>query len=775
MKMILRIARMELQKMFYSPIAWLVLVVFATQSGLAFMRTTNTIIRSIGLGYDSLNLTHQLYIPFFSSLQYNLFLYIPLLTMGLISREFNSGSIKLLYSSPVSNKQIVFGKFFSMMIFGLAMVLIVLTETFLGLFVIENVDFFLILTGILSVYLVTCAYSAIGLFMSSLTSYQVVAAIGTFATLFALRQVGRMWQGIEFVRDITYWLSINGRADNFIFGMICSEDVFYFILVSALFITFTIFKLKGIRQKSPKYVSFTRHLLAFIVVALLGYISTMPSLMKYYDSTQKKTNTLTKNSQDIISKLKGKIKITTYVNIFDQSNFYPGSPSNQKNDIARYKQYSRFYPNMKFVYKYYYDLPVEEGPLISHNRRYEGLTQEQALEKACIAYDVNIKKFIPGREYNSEIDLTSELNRFVSKITTEEGRTAYLRTYNDMRSFPNESQITVAFKRLISDLPLVGFVAGHEDREVNDFGERGYFSLTKEKPFRWSLINNGFDFKECNLSEPIDKEIDILIIAESRIVFLEEELKNLNDYINRGGNLLIACDRKRQDIMNPLVERLGVRFLPGQIAEYNKGYTMDLVTAEFTKGGQKLAYQFEEIVRKEGVITLPGAVAISYIACNGFKYTPVLVSDTVKYISQIDSVGSWNELNTTDFIDNVAKYDPNDGETLGSLTTALALTRKVGDKDQRIMILGDADCLSNGEFTRSRQGINAQNFYMAIGAFYWLSNEQVPIDVRRPDPIDNTLHLKKDDMPFLNILYQIIIPILLALAGILIWLRRKGR
>ncbi len=774
MKMILKIAWMELQKMFYSPIAWFVLIVFAIQSGITMMDLINRVIMTLGLGYNTSNLTDQVYVLGFYRIQKNLYLYIPLLTMGLLSREFSSGSIKLLYSSPISNKQIVLGKFVSMMIFGLAMVFILLIGTFLGAFAIKDFDFPLVLTAILGLYLLICTYSAIGLFMSSLTSYQVVAAIGTFTTLFVLGQVGNMWQSIEFVRDITYWLSTNGRSATFIRGLICSEDLLYFILVSGLFIAFTIFRLKSVREKSARYVSFTRYYGAFLIVALIGYISTIPSLMKYHDSTHTKKNTLTENSQEVISKLNGKIKITTYVNLFDE-NFEAGSPVRQKFDIERYEQYSRFFPNMKFKYKYYYDLPIEEDALKSHNERYKGLTQEQAIEKACEAYNVNSKKFKPGKDYLSEIDLKSELNRFVSKITSEDGKTAFLRTYNGPTIFPWESQITAAFKKLVTELPLVGFVKGHEERDMDDFGSRGYFHLAKEKSFRWSLINNGFDFTECELSRSVDKNINILIIAESKTAFSEQEIKNLNNYIDRGGNLIIACDIKRQEIMNPLVKRFGVKFMPGQVVEHNKGYTMDLVMAIPTKEGQKLAYQFEYIMRREGVIGMPGAVAISYEDKGEFNYIPVLVSDAVKNIAQIDSVGSWNELKTKDFVDDVAKYNPEEGETLGALTTALALSRKIGDKEQRIMILGDADCFSNGELSRYRKGIKTLNFSMTSGMFFWLSNNEVPIDVRRPAPPDNKIYLEKKDMAFPNALYKVIIPVLIVLVFLLIWLRRKGR
>ncbi|MDE5424414.1 GldG family protein, partial [Ancylomarina sp. DW003] len=103
--------------------------------------------------------------------------------------------------------------------------------------------------------------------------------------------------------------------------------------------------------------------------------------------------------------------------------------------------------------------------------------------------------------------------------------------------------------------------------------------------------------KEVNLTKQIDKEVDILVLGEPKLNYSEKKLKILNDYIDRGGNLIIAADRNRQDVMNPLVERFGVEFMNGQVVEYNKGYLQDLVTAEFTPLGKKIAYQFERFAK----------------------------------------------------------------------------------------------------------------------------------------------------------------------------------
>ena len=112
MKIIYRIALAELQSLFYSPVAWLILIVFTIQCSFAFTGVVDANVVRKAMGYGVGNLTLDIYAGmhgFFKTLQEYLYLYIPLLTMGLMSGELSSGSIKLLYSSPVRNSQIILG------------------------------------------------------------------------------------------------------------------------------------------------------------------------------------------------------------------------------------------------------------------------------------------------------------------------------------------------------------------------------------------------------------------------------------------------------------------------------------------------------------------------------------------------------------------------------------------------------------------------------------------------------------------------------------------
>jgi ABC-2 type transport system permease protein len=118
MKKVLRIARVELSILFYSPIAWLVLIIFMIQCGVTFTDIIAKFETSQQLNNAMKSLTINTFggrEGLFAAVQSKLFLYIPLLTMGLMSREISSGSIKLLLSSPVTTFEIIIGKFVAMM------------------------------------------------------------------------------------------------------------------------------------------------------------------------------------------------------------------------------------------------------------------------------------------------------------------------------------------------------------------------------------------------------------------------------------------------------------------------------------------------------------------------------------------------------------------------------------------------------------------------------------------------------------------------------------
>ena len=765
-KMIYNIARTELQMLFYSPVAWLLLVVFTLQSAILFTGRLEGMVTSLEMGYDiyavSYNVFANPWSGVFASLQSYLYFYIPLLTMGVVSRELSSGSIKLLYSSPVTNVQIIIGKYFAMMLYGAIMLGVLVLLMCCGFCVVKNFDWPLVLTGILGLYLLLCAYAAIGIFMSSLTSYQIVAAIGTLIVLMLLSMVGGWWQDYDFVRDITYWLSINGRSDTFIAGLICSEDVLYFLVVICLFLALTIIRLNAVRQKIPFSIVLGCNVVVILCACLIGYFSSMPTMKVYYDATATKMNTLTPNSQEIVKKLEGGMTITTYVNLLEESGTWYAAGYFLNPDMERFERYLRFKPDMKLRYVYYYDTCANE----QLDKLYPGRSLREKMLEVCKIHGLDTNKFLTPEEIRAMIDLSGEGNTFVRQIVRENGEKAWLRVYNDMQRFPSEREISAAFKRMVMKLPVVGFVTGHGERSYNHNKDRDYSSFANDKKFRYALMNQGFDVEYVTLDKPVREDIDIMVIAECREPFTEAENVILQRYIDRGGNLFVLGEPKRREVMNPLFAKFGFELMEGQLVKQDTNLQADVIISWPTKEANSIAYDFGTMYRNNFVIVSQGVSGLRQVENKGYKVTELFRSDTV---------GSWNELETTDFVDDTIRLNPSIGEVEQSYPTIVALTRDINGKEQRIILSGDADCISNGELMGGRQGIRASNFSIITGGFYWLSDNEVPIDVRRPTPPDRELYIGRAGFDVMKWSLVLALPALIVGSAILLWLRRKGR
>ena len=764
MRTIIRITKSELRILFFSPIAWLILIVFSFQVGMAYSDALEMQLRNQELGYRMYAVTSSLfdgYSGILSGLLGNLYLYIPLFTMGLMSRELSSGSIKLLYSSPVSNFQIILGKYLAVVVYALLLCIILLGPVVSTCFSVQAPDVPMMLTGIFGVFLTVLAYGAIGLFMSTITKYQVVAVVGTLAILAILNFIGGVGQEYDFVRDITYWLSISGRAKVFISGMISTKDTLYFILVIFMFLGLSVIKLQGERLKLSKWNTSSKYGVVLLIALSLGYISSLPGFIAYYDSTATKVNTLTEESQEIVRKLKGDLTITTYVNYLDET-YDRGAPRNRIDDIAQFEQYLRFKPETKLKYVDYY----AKGYMPYAKAAYDTMTLEQVVEDKCRYSGYNPKRFLPLDEVLKMDDISGEDGRFARVITAANGKKAMLRIYKDNQVHPFEAQISTALKTLLQEAPVVGFVTGHKERSGVDMGEKGYGSFASNKTFRYSLINSGYGIREISLDQPVADDIDIVVLADMRSDFTEEEFRNFDSYLARGGNLFILGEPKRQQFMNPVIERLGLRFADGIIVSPSEVNLDDIIAANIKEGAAKVSENYIRYFRRGYSIITPSACAVEVIdTTKGFKITEVLASA---------SSGSWIEKETTDFINEKSVLNPAVGEVEKSNSIMLYLTRPVKNKEQRIFVIGDADCISTLELSQNRAGFRSSNFTLITETFRNMSYEEFPVDAARVNPPDDRVVVTQGTV-VIKVIIMWIIPILLMIGCITLLIRRKRK
>ncbi len=764
MKTTWKIAKAELKSLFSSPIAWLILIIFAFQAGLTFSDLIARELRHIALEYRPYNLTGSLLLRpggVFYAMQHNLFLYIPLLTMGLMSREFSSGSIKLLYSSPVTNRQIIIGKFMSMLVYALILTGILFLFFLFCTGTVKDFDWRHALTGLLGIYLLTCAYASIGLFMSTITAYQVVAAVGTLTTLAILNYVQNIGQNYDFIRDLTYWLSLAGRSDGFLEGIICSEDVLYFIIVIVLFLTLSVLKLKFDRTTASWSSKILQYAGVFALTLMIGYFSARPTLMAYYDATATKGNTLTVPSQEVMNRMDGGLKMTTYVNLLDE-NYSKGLPKYRNWDLDRFEKYVRFKPEMEIEYVYYYHKTYNPHLF----GRFPDLTVEQLAKQMCENYGLDFDMFLSPEEIEKKIDLSDEDWHFVRIIERENGQTARLRIYNDNQRDPRESEITAAMKQMVVKSPKVAFITGHGERDIYKNGDREFGAFAINLSFRHALINQGFSVITCDLAEKdIPEDVDIVVIADAREAYAPEELARFNRFIDKGGNAIILSDVRHQEVMNPIVKKLGIAFEPGIVVCPTPNYSADMLFLEPTAEAIKISKEYRLIPWYGYKLIFPGATAIRVDKNSEFNVTPLVATW---------SKGAWNERQTTDFVDDTPTLNPAT-EKEDSIPVVVRLTRKVGEKEQRIIVFGDADCIANGELTASRFDMRGSNFTMITESFRDLSYGVFPVDDSRPRPKDDALYMGQGALIWVQILFMGIVPGGLLFWYLLLWWNRRKK
>lgn len=760
MRAIYKIAKSELGTLFYSPIAWLILVIFVFQ---IFSCFANLLEYSVNMKTLDQVQGYQSYMLFviggfapYMTIQSTLYLYIPLLTMGLMSREYSSGSIKLLFSSPISSLQIILGKYLSMLIYGLIMMGSVLVLVIVGYFSIKDFDLSLVLSGWLGLYLLMATYAAIGLFMSTLTSYQIVAALGTLTLISFLNFIGSLWQHIEGVREVMYWFSLKGRADEPIRGLICSEDILYFILVSGMFLGFSVLKLQFARQSCSMSVKVGKYVGLVACVALFGYISTIPQLKCFYDATANKDRTITPNSQEILKQVDGGLTITSYVNLLDKFG-YLGMPSNWFNTRNIFETFTRFKPETKLKSYYYYDNAA--GANASREE------MDKAIERLVLTSDINSKSILTPEQMREKIDLSAEEYRYVFLLERENGQKAFLRMYDDQGKYPSEAEISAVLKTMISKSPRIAFLGGHGERSIHDRSGVNYTSFTTVLDSRGALINQGYTPCTLTLSTggDIPADVDVLVIADLRKALTDDELIQVKRYIERGGNLVVLGESRRQEYIAPVLEQLGLAFVPGVLVQPHEGYAADYLWVTFTPEGAELEPIFARMVELNNVLTMPSAAAIYETENVGFEAIPVFTTGTMK---------CWNELETKNF----SLEDPTLNEAIGekenAYVTGYALRRDVKGKEQRVFVLGDADCISNAELGIDRE-FRRSNYALIDGMFQWLVYDEYPIDVSRPAAKDNDVYLTPVGYAWVKIFLRWVCPAILVLLGCVIWFSRR--
>jgi ABC-2 type transport system permease protein len=239
MSRVLIIAKREVRSLFVSPIAYVVLFLFLAFMGIVFMLPIARIFVPGGV-IELRELTNFT--------RFALFFVMPLLTMSIFSDEYKSGRIEMLRTSPITEFDLVLGKFLGAMVYYL--VLVGSTLLYLAiLWAFGKPDLGQVLSCYLGMALMGCMFVAVGLFYSACTSDQIVAALSGIITLGILTItqylapfLPREWSLGKLtipIRGAAEYLTVGTHIGDFARGSVELGNVVYFLGFAGLFLFWT--------------------------------------------------------------------------------------------------------------------------------------------------------------------------------------------------------------------------------------------------------------------------------------------------------------------------------------------------------------------------------------------------------------------------------------------------------------------------------------------------------------------------------------------------------
>jgi ABC-2 type transport system permease protein len=235
MRNITTMAQRELGTYFLSPIAYAVTAVFLFSAGLAF---------ALGTFRNGEEASLRSLVEFWVVLI--LVFVLPMLTMRLVSEEFRAGTIETLMTAPITETEIVLGKFLGLFVFYLVLLATMLLYPILLASYVSAFDVTLLACHYFGLLLLGALYGAVGLFFSSCTKHQIIAVLLSFAllALMTFASDGLATQVEGWPRVLLQQLSVRTHFFDFARGVVDLNHVVFFLTVTGLFLFLTVKRLE---------------------------------------------------------------------------------------------------------------------------------------------------------------------------------------------------------------------------------------------------------------------------------------------------------------------------------------------------------------------------------------------------------------------------------------------------------------------------------------------------------------------------------------------------
>jgi ABC-type uncharacterized transport system involved in gliding motility auxiliary subunit len=289
------------------------------------------------------------------------------------------------------------------------------------------------------------------------------------------------------------------------------------------------------------------------------------------------------------------------------------------------------------------------------------------------------------------------------------------------------------------------FLSGHGERSPERQANHDYSTLAAQ------LKRRGLSARALALGQAeIPRNTAVLVIAGPRSRLLGGEIRKIEDYLARGGNLLWLADPGPLHGLEPLAERLGIEFHPGTVVDP----TSQALTGSSPAFYVATRYPAHPALHGFDLMTLlPEAAALSFQAPSGWQAQALLETGET----------AWAE---SRFPAEQVRYDAG-ADRRGPLSLGVTLAREHEGRPQRVTVLGDGDFLSNTFLG------NGGNLEFGLALLNWTAADEQQLSVPARTVADTRLDLSPSAQFALALGFLVVLPLALVAIGVTVWWRRR--
>lgn len=645
---------------------------------------------------------------------------IPILSMRILAEERKQRTDQLILTAPVSVGKIVLGKFFAMAaIFMIPVLLMCIFPLYLQKFGTISMGETYVAILAFALYGLTCI--AVGLFISSITESQVIAAVLSFGILFLTYMMSGIQNIISSTGNLlTKFLGIfdfQTRFANMTNGILDITAVVYFISVIGLLLFLTTQSIQK-RRYSVSVRNFSMgaysSITIVIVVALTVIVNLIagkvPSKYTNIDVTSNKLYTITDQTKKLLENLTEDINIFV-INSEDSADTTLNQTLKYYEDSSSHIKVTYIDPlvNPQFVSQYTTSSIAQNSIVVESAKRYQLIS------------------------YNDIYETQTDYSTYQQNVT----------------GYDAEGQLTSAIAYCTSeDMPKIYMIAGHNE-------------YTLDSGFQTAIEKENIEYETINLMdyEAVPEDAECIIIHAPEKDFSSDDADKVIAYLNQGGKAFITVEYVGTELPN--FERILSEF--GMTIQM--GYAVDTSAGNYY---QKPIFLLPNVEYADETNGLTGAYTYLIAPYAQGIDVPDEEIEGITYTKLLN--GSENSIVKTN-ITNASTYEKEEGDIEGPVCIGVKAEKTLDSGTSTIYLFASAQMFTDS-IDNAVSGNNKQLFSNIMST---LANHETSVSVPVKSYEMDSLIVSASDLAVFGIIAVVILPLALLVAGLIIWLNRRSK